>query len=63
MALYATGGWVGSMGDSRLSFWLVVGGSAAVLVVIVLVVSRVFRALREIQAKARERNQGAGGDE
>jgi hypothetical protein len=51
------------MGESRLSFWLVLGGSVAVLLVIVAVVSRIFRVLREIKTKARERTQGVDGDE
>jgi hypothetical protein len=46
------------MGESPLSFWLVLGGSGAMLLVIFAVVSRIFRVLREIKMKARERNQG-----
>ena len=51
------------MGESPLSFWLVLGGAVAALLVIFFLVSRVFRVLREIKRKARERNQGVGGDE
>lgn len=51
------------MGESSLSFWPVLGGAVAALVVIFFLVSRVFRALREIKTKARERNQRVGGDD